>query len=322
MGFKEGWQAINMQMPDAVPRTEYSAHVHWELVEKVTGIDTKKIENRDRASAAFIKNWDFSLLWYANIHKNYLERFGKISNMGHAVYAESSAGGSDKDENTSVLFKDVDEALALDCTKFYGEFDQSELIATYEREYEAMCRDYPDTVNMGGVYITLVSGLTYVYGWEMFLECMAYEEFDRVMQSYYEWVKQFYEAFAKSNVPVLMMHDDITWTSGKFASRAWYDQNVLPYLKKLLEPCKRAGKKILFTSDGNYGEFTDAIVDCGADMLFFEPHSDMEGFAKKHGKTHGFVGDVDTRVLLSGSKEDIEREVKRSWSSENAILDS
>ena len=42
MGFKEGWQAINMQMPDAVPRTEYSAHVHWELVEKVTGIDTKK----------------------------------------------------------------------------------------------------------------------------------------------------------------------------------------------------------------------------------------------------------------------------------------
>lgn len=311
MGFKEGWQAINMQMPDAVPRTEYSAHVHWELVEKVTGIDTKKIENRDRASAAFIKNWDFSLLWYANIHKNYLERFGKISNMGHAVYAESSAGGSDKDENTSVLFKDVDEALALDCTKFYGEFDQSELIATYEREYEAMCRDYPDTVNMGGVYITLVSGLTYVYGWEMFLECMSYEEFDRVMQSYYEWVKQFYEAFAKSNVPVLMMHDDITWTSGKFASRAWYDQNVLPYLKKLLEPCKRAGKKILFTSDGNYGEFTDAIVDCGADMLFFEPHSDMEGFAKKHGKTHGFVGDVDTRVLLSGSKEDIEREVKR-----------
>ena len=150
-----------------------------------------------------------------------------------------------------------------------------------------------------------------MYGWEMFLECMAYEEFDRVMQSYYEWVKQFYEAFAKSNVPVLMMHDDITWTSGKFASRAWYDQNVLPYLKKLLEPCKRAGKKILFTSDGNYGEFTDAIVDCGADMLFFEPHSDMEGFAKKHGKTHGFVGDVDTRVLLSGSKEDIEREVKR-----------
>lgn len=259
MGFKEGWQAINMQMPDAVPRTEYSAHVHWELVEKVTGIDTKKIENRDRASAAFIKNWDFSLLWYANIHKNYLERFGKISNM---------------------------------------------------------------TVNMGGVYITLVSGLTYVYGWEMFLECMAYEEFDRVMQSYYEWVKQFYEAFAKSNVPVLMMHDDITWTSGKFASRAWYDQNVLPYLKKLLEPCKRAGKKILFTSDGNYGEFTDAIVDCGADMLFFEPHSDMEGFAKKHGKTHGFVGDVDTRVLLSGSKEASKERSSGSWSSENAILDS
>ena len=130
-------------------------------------------------------------------------------------------------------------------------------------------------------------------------------------ESYYEWVKQFYDAFAKSSVPVLMMHDDITWTSGKFASREWYDRNVLPYLKQLLEPCKRAGKKILFTSDGDYGEFTDAIVDSGADMLFFEPGSDMEGFAKRHGKTHGFVGDVDTRVLLTGTKEDIEREVRR-----------
>lgn len=98
MGFKEGMQAINMQMPDYVPRTEYSAHVHWDLVKKVTGIDTDILENRDRASAKFIKDWDFSLLWYVNIHKNYLERYGKISNMGHAVYAESASGQSDKDE--------------------------------------------------------------------------------------------------------------------------------------------------------------------------------------------------------------------------------
>lgn len=311
MGFKEGMQAINMQMPDYVPRTEYSAHVHWDLVKKVTGIDTDILENRDRASAKFIKDWDYSLLWYVNIHKNYLERYGKISNMGHAVYAESAAGQSDKDEKVFSLFTDIDDALALDCPKFYGSFDQEELIRTYNTEYDNMCKTFPDTVNMGGVYITLVSGLTYVYGWEMFLECMAYEEFDKVMEGYYEWCRQFYEAFAKSKVPVLMMHDDITWTSGKFASYAWYKRNVIRYLKKLLEPCKQAGKKILFTSDGDYREFTDDIVDCGADMLVFEPGSDMEGFARKHGKTHGFVGDVDTRVLLSGTKEDIEREVLR-----------
>ena len=300
-----------MQMPSCVPRTEYSAHVHWDLVKKVTGIDTDILENREKASAKFIKDWDYSLLWYVNIQKNYLERYGKISNMGHSVYAESAEGKSDKDEEVFTLFDDIDDALALDCVRFYGQFDEKELIRTYEKEYASMRKAYPDTVNMGGVYITLVSGLTYVYGWEMFLECMAYKEFDKVMQSYYEWVKQFYDAFAKSSVPVLMMHDDITWTSGKFASREWYDRNVLPYLKKLLEPCKRAGKKILFTSDGDYGEFTDAIVDSGADMLFFEPGSDMEGFAKRHGKTHGFVGDVDTRVLLTGTKEDIEREVRR-----------
>ena len=132
---------------------------------------------------------------------------------------------------------------------------------------------------------------------------MAYKEFDKVMQSYYEWVKQFYDAFAKSSVPVLMMHDDITWTSGKFASREWYDRNVLPYLKKLLEPCKRAGKKILFTSDGDYGEFTDAIVDSGADMLFFEPGSIWRGLRKGTARGMGSSGMSIRACFLRGRRK-------------------
>ena len=37
----------------------------------------------------------------------------------------------------------------------------------------------------------------------------------------------------------------------------------------------------------------------------------MSYIAEKYGKTHSFVGNADTRILLNGTREDIEREVKR-----------
>lgn len=47
MSFETGWSAINTEMPDRVPRTEYSADFHWELVKSVTGIsiDEKSSES-------------------------------------------------------------------------------------------------------------------------------------------------------------------------------------------------------------------------------------------------------------------------------------
>ena len=46
-------------------------------------------------------------------------------------------------------------------------------------------------------------------------------------------------------------------------------------------------------------------------LFVMEPGNDMQYFADKYGKTHGFVGNADTRILLSGTKNDIYKEVKR-----------
>ena len=37
----------------------------------------------------------------------------------------------------------------------------------------------------------------------------------------------------------------------------------------------------------------------------------MKYVAEKYGKTHSFIGNADTRILLSGSREEIYSEVKR-----------
>ena len=39
MSFKDGWSAINLEMPARVPHTEYSVESHWGVVKAVTGLD-------------------------------------------------------------------------------------------------------------------------------------------------------------------------------------------------------------------------------------------------------------------------------------------
>jgi len=108
-----------------------------------------------------------------------------------------------------------------------------------------------------------------------------------------------------------MVHDDIVWTSGSFLPPAWYREYVFPNYKKLFAPLREAGKKIMFTSDGNYTAFVDDIAACGVNGFVLEPMTDMAYIAEKYGKTHAFIGNADTRVLLSGTKEEIRDEVKR-----------
>lgn len=91
-----------------------------------------------------------------------------------------------------------------------------------------------------------------------------------------------------------------------------YRRFIFPNYKKMFAPLLEAGKRILFTSDGNYTQFIDDIAQCGVHGFVMEPTTDMEYVARKYGKTHAFVGNADTRVLLLlGDKEDIRREVKR-----------
>jgi len=110
---------------------------------------------------------------------------------------------------------------------------------------------------------------------------------------------------------VIYSHDDIVWTSGAVFRPDWYRRYVFPNLKMLWEPLLEAGKKILFISDGDYTEFVDDIVACGAYGFFMEPLTDMAYVARKYGKTHVIIGNADTRALLSGDRGRIRAEVQR-----------
>ncbi|MEI6913843.1 MAG: uroporphyrinogen decarboxylase family protein [Armatimonadota bacterium] len=314
MSFADGWAAINLEMPERVPRTEYSVDGHWDLIRAVTGIEVSagSPDNvRIAASSAFRKAWNWDLMWSTLIGAG---EFGNIrTNMGHAVYA---AEGVDWDENTSQLFDDPDAVLRFDPLQALGPRDTSDLTRRFEQHYRANCIQFPDMVNMTGIYVTIVSGLIDLFGWEMLLSALGVdpEGFGQVTNRYASWIQQYYDALAEADVPVVMVHDDIVWTSGAFVHPEWYRRYVFPNYRKLFRPLIDSGKKILYTSDGSYTEFIDDIAECGVHGFVLEPTTDMGYIAQRYGRTHAFIGNADTRILLSGTKPEIRSEVERCMS--------
>jgi hypothetical protein len=311
MAYTDAMDALLLKMPRKIPRTEYSASFHWPLVRRVTGIDVHSDSDdmtKARASQAFERAWDFGLTWSILVASNALT--GPRTSMGHAVYQE---GGVDFDTRIYCPFHDVSEVLSFDPYAAYGARDQAALVRAFDEHYEQNCLYHPDQVNMTGIYITMISGLLEIFGWEMLLEALGEDAdgFGAVANRYAAWIGQYFEALALCKSPVVMVHDDIVWTSGAFTHPAWYRKYVFSNMEKLFDPLRRAGKVILFTSDGTYTEFIDDIAALGVNGFVMEPTTDMDYIAKKYGKTHSFIGNADCRPLTFGNRDDVRREVER-----------
>lgn len=311
MSHADGWAAMNLEMPARIPRTEFDAQTHWELVKAVTGIDVgvqSSDEAKRQASKAFIRAWNYDILLTSRIGNSELDQFH--TSMGHAAYA---AGGVDYNNVLFCPFKSPEQVLAFDPWETYGTKDKGEIKRRFEEHYRQNCENYPDLVNMTGIYITCLSGLIYIFGWEMLLLAAGLDAvgFGKVTNRYATWIQQYYDALAETDVPVIYSHDDIVWTRGAIFRPAWYRQYVFPNLKKLYAPLIESGKKVIFVSDGNYTEFVDDIAACGVHGFFFEPLTDLRYVAGRYGQTHVIIGNADTRILLYGTKEQIRAEVVR-----------
>ncbi|MFH1423217.1 MAG: uroporphyrinogen decarboxylase family protein [Planctomycetota bacterium] len=311
MSYQDGLAAINLDMPKRVPRTEYSVEFHWELIKRVTGFDVNSsspAEKLTKAYQALYKAWNYDLMWGTLV---YNQIFGNLrTDMGHSEYM---TGGEDRRDASLCPFKTHEEALSLDPFEAYGKINKPEWTQQFEADYQKKKSIYPDLVNMTGVYVTCISGLVEIFGWEMLLLAAGTDSdsFGELTNRYCSWILQFFEALAEADVPVVMVHDDIVWSSGAIFNPKWYRKYVFPNYKKLFRPVLDSGKKLLYTSDGNYTQFVDDIADCGVSGFALEPTTDMKYIADKYGKTHVIIGNADTRILLTGTTEEIRSEVMR-----------
>ena len=167
MSFEDGWAAIHLQMPPRVPRTEYSADFHWDLVGPSRAsrpAHTARSQQQKRASIAFMRAWNYDFAWNILVSKD--DFGGLYTDMGHAEYA---AEGTDRRDTIFSPFKDPEEVLAFDPWERLGERNHDELVRRFEANYREQCEKYPFAVNMTGTYVTLISGLIDLFGWDLLL---------------------------------------------------------------------------------------------------------------------------------------------------------
>ena len=120
-----------------------------------------------------------------------------------------------------------------------------------------------------------------------------------------------------------MCHDDMVWSAGPFMHPDYYRAEVFPRYRALWKILHDAGKKVAFTSDGDYGMFMDDIVAAGADCLCFEPMTRLEPVAAAYGQTHCLISSkVDARTLTFGSAAEIAAEIDATIELAQIALDS
>lgn len=311
MSREDGWAALHLDMPSRVPRTEYSADFHWPLVEAVTGrsgLSEAPSEVRSVASREFTEVWEYAFVWSTLIGG---DEFGEWrTRMGHAEY---QANRADWDPFVGSPFSSIEDVLSFRPSELLSFPGHGAAIKRFNDHYQANHKAAPKSVAMTGIYVTCVSGLIDLFGWDLLLEAAGDDpqRMGRVVNDYCRWVQQWFDALADCEAPVVMVHDDLVWSSGPVFNPAWYREFVFPNYRRLINPLVEAGKCIIFTADGNYTSFIDDIAAAGVSGFVMEPMTDMALIAERFGSTHFFVGNADTRILLRGDRQEIEEEVSR-----------
>jgi len=303
MSYERGLAAINLEMTDKVPHTEYLSNRQYIL--KRTGIDIDDPEQGGRAGPEMAKLLDYDFIW-----STFGYNFGTPSGwMGRARYSES-----EELRPAHYDLKTVEEVLSFDA------IEQATNIPSIEDLTEAVRQSYangraafPEAVVPGGWYNTVFTWNIVTFGWELFLEAAITDpdRFDKVMEGFFELTMMVVDAHIRAEVPIFLCHDDMVWASGTVFSPDWMRRYVFPRFERMWTPLREAGIKVLFCSDGNFTEYVDDVANAGAEGFIFEPLTSLEYVTEKYGQTHVIVGNADCRVLMTDDAEAIRAEVKR-----------
>jgi len=296
MSYKRGIAAFNLQSPDEIPHTQYITHPEWLKLEQ---------EKQGKPDATWVNLLDYDFSWHTD-GPNW--DCGRWTDMGHAVF---QADGSDFRPPQESPFRDLEEIYNLNPEEEYGKIDLAEQTEKYRAWFEQA--RVADAVVTGGIYRSAVSFAIAAFGWENLLLAagMDPQRFGEVLNRWTDYLMVFVQAWSQTDIEVYHTHDDMVWSEGGVFQPEFYREYVFPNYGRMWECAKNAGKKILFTSDGDYTEYVDDLAAGGAEGFVLEPLTDLEYVCGKYGQTHVIVGNADCRVLMFGTKDDVYAEVKR-----------
>lgn len=307
-------KAINLQATDTIPHYEHISNPDFQ--QRLTGIDPW--EHPQLAEVEMIRKLDLDLAGVPLDDKPIPQelRFSgdeasKIDDEGKTMARWGATATWDWDHGKE--FHSIEDVLAYEPLE-YDDIDEEIFTVEAIKGHLERCRIMGEaTLPVIGWYNTLIIWPITKFGWELFIEAamLEPERFKRVLDDFGEISLKVFRAFARTEAPLVSAHDDICMARGPIFNPEWYRKYVYPWYERFWEPLHEAGKKVFFVSDGNIDAVVEDVIACGADGFACEPYTDLERLLKAHGQDKIVFGNIDTRILTSGSREDIYREVKR-----------
>lgn len=309
---------------DKIPVMEHFRGLSREAVKQFTGLDP--LMERDRINEIYRKLGDVldvDLNWGSGFpvpedetHDWSDGQSVKQSREGHPVVQWGIFHVTAQDDGRHFLHiplpGNLDEALAFDPLKVFPK-----TLDEYEAEFRASYRQMLESTGEVAYpiphhYTTCFHWPLAIFGFELLCEAgMEEDDFHSLMERFAEISRRITTAWSRvDGLEGLILHDDLTMTSGPIFHPDWYRKHIFPFYADIFAPLREKNIPIIFTSDGNCSTFVDDIFAAGADGFNFEYLVDMEPMAKRH-PDKILIGNLNNATIAAGPFEAIEKEVRR-----------
>ncbi|MFH1006931.1 MAG: uroporphyrinogen decarboxylase family protein [Candidatus Latescibacterota bacterium] len=306
MSYERALKTIHLQPTDRVAQNESLDHPAF--MQALAGYDPWS--NPLQAYVDAYKALDVD--WIYGLPKSSV-RFapGQSSQAGSDGIRYTEWGLSGSVWHEEFPFPDVESVLAYDPVAAISAKSNQQSVAS-RRADQALMGD--SAIVTGLYYTTLFQFPILTFGWELFLTAAAAEpeRFQRVLEGFAEVTRRNLSEWAKEDLDLIVIHDDVAMERGPVFHPDWYRKRLFPLYEILLEPLKdRTKTKVGFISDGDYTPLLDDLVSLGFDGFLINANMDLGSIARRIGRDHFLIGNVDTAILTFGTPDDVVREVKR-----------
>ena len=165
-------------------------------------------------------------------------------------------------------------------------------------------------------YTTLFMWPVMTFEWMPFMLAAASDpvRFDECLwQPWAAISRKHFEVLAAGDEEVVFCHDDLAMGEGPVFSPAFLEKYIFSRYAWIMEPVFKAGKKLIFVSDGNIDVLLERLLELPIAAIMPEsPATPFERILETWGKSgRGFIGGISTAVLTNGTQEEVRRHTRQ-----------